>query len=90
MDDKIIIDRMEAEEFLSMLMDAAKQDNPTRYYSTAQVIENIANDFKDLCKLYERPFNGVGSRAHRHRREDMRCKSGYCAYQSGKTRRMAP
>ena len=51
MDDKIIIDRMEAEEFLSMLMDAAKQDNPTRCYSTAQVIENIANDFKDLCKL---------------------------------------
>ena len=29
MDDKIIIDRMDAEEFLSMLMDAAKQDNPT-------------------------------------------------------------
>ena len=51
MDDKIIIDRMDAEEFLSMLMDAAKQDNPTRYYSTVQVIENIANDFKDLCKL---------------------------------------
>ena len=51
MDDKIIIDRMEAEEFLSMLTDAAKQDNPTRYYSAAQIIENIANDFKDLCKL---------------------------------------
>ena len=42
MDDKIIIDRMDAEEFLSMLMDAAKQDNPTRYYSAAQIIENIA------------------------------------------------
>lgn len=51
MDDKIIIDRMDAEEFLSMLMDAANQDNPTRYYSAAQIIENIANDFKDLCKL---------------------------------------
>ena len=51
MDDKIIIDRMEAEEFLSMLMDSAKQDNPTRYYSAAQIIENIANDFKGLCKL---------------------------------------
>ena len=51
MDDKIIIDRMEAEEFLSMLMDAAKQDNPAHYYSAAQIIENIANDFKDLCKL---------------------------------------
>ena len=51
MEDKIIIDRMDAEEFLSMLMDAAKQANPTRYYSAAQVIENIANDFKDLCKL---------------------------------------
>lgn len=51
MDDKIIIDRMEAEEFLSMLMDAAKQDNPTRYSIAAQIIENIANDFKDLCKL---------------------------------------
>ena len=51
MNDKIIIDRMDAEEFLSMLVDAAKQDNPTRNYSAAQVIENIANDFKDLCKL---------------------------------------
>lgn len=51
MNDKIIIDRMDAEEFLSMLVDAAKQDNPTRHYSAAQVIENIANDFKDLCKL---------------------------------------
>ncbi len=51
MNDKIIIDRMDAEEFLSMLVDAAKQDNPIRYYSAAQVIENIANDFKDLCKL---------------------------------------
>ena len=50
-DDKIIIDRMDAEEFLSMLMDAAKQDKPTRYYSTAQIIKNIAEDFKDLCKL---------------------------------------
>ena len=46
-----IIDRMDAEEFLSMLMDAAKQDNPTRYYSTAQIIENIASEFKNLCKL---------------------------------------
>ena len=50
MNDKIIIDRMDAEEFLSMLVDAAKQDNPTRYYSAAQVIENIANDFN--CLLY--------------------------------------
>ena len=51
MNDKIIIDRMDAEEFLSMLVDAAKQDNPTKYYSTAQIIENIANEFKTLCKL---------------------------------------
>jgi len=52
MDDKIIIDRMDAEEFLSMLMDAAMQgDNVTQYYSTTQIIENIANEFKDLCKL---------------------------------------
>lgn len=51
MNDKIIIDRMDAEEFLSMLKNAAKQKNPTRYYSTAQIIENIAEDFKDLCKL---------------------------------------
>ena len=51
MNDKIIIDRMDAEEFLSMLMDAAKQSNPTRYYSTAQIIKNIAEDFKDLCKM---------------------------------------
>ena len=50
-EDKIIIDRMDAEEFLAMLMDAAKQDNPTRYYSTAQIIENIASEFKNLCKL---------------------------------------
>mgnify|MGYP006996064629 CR=1 FL=1 len=41
MEDKIIIDRM----------DAAKQDNPTQYYSTAQIIENIASEFKNLCKL---------------------------------------
>lgn len=51
MEDKIIIDRMDAEEFLAMLMDAAKQDNPTQYYSTAQIIENIASEFKNLCKL---------------------------------------
>lgn len=52
MDDKIIIDRMDAEEFLSMLMDTAMQgDNVTQYYSTTQIIENIANEFKDLCKL---------------------------------------
>lgn len=51
MENKIVIDRMEAEEFLEMLMDAAKQDNPTRYYSTAQIIENIADEFKTLCKL---------------------------------------
>ena len=51
MEDKIIIDRMGAEEFLAMLMDAAKQDNPTQYYSTAQIIENIASEFKNLCKL---------------------------------------
>jgi hypothetical protein len=52
MDDKIIIDRMDAEEFLSMLTDAAMQgDNVTQYYSTTQIIENIANEFKDLCKL---------------------------------------
>lgn len=51
MENKIVIDRMEAEEFLEMLMDAAKQDNPTRYYSTAQIIKNIADEFKTLCKL---------------------------------------
>ena len=52
MENKIIIDRMDAEEFLSMLMDAAMQgDNVTQYYSTTQIIENIANEFKDLCKL---------------------------------------
>lgn len=51
MENKIVIDRTDAEEFLEMLMDAAKQDNPTRYYSTAQIIENIANEFKTLCKL---------------------------------------
>lgn len=51
MEDKIIIDRMDAEEFLAMLMDAAKQSNPTRYYSTVQIIENIISEFKELCKL---------------------------------------
>lgn len=51
MDDKIIIDRMDAEEFLAMLMDVAKQSNPNRYYSTEQIIENIASEFKELCKL---------------------------------------
>lgn len=50
--EKITIDRMDAEEFLEMLMDAAKQtDNPTRYYTVTQIIENIANEFKNLCKL---------------------------------------
>lgn len=51
MEDKIIIDRMDAEEFLAMLMDAAKQHKPTRYYSTAQIIKNIAEDFKELCNM---------------------------------------
>lgn len=51
MEDKIIIDRMDAEEFLAMLMDAAKQPHPTRYYNTTQIIENIAEDFKELCNL---------------------------------------
>lgn len=37
MDDKIIIDRMDAEEFLSMLTDAAMQgDNVTQYYPVLQ------------------------------------------------------
>ena len=51
MEDKIIIDRLDAEEFLAMLTDAAKQDKPTQYYSTTQIIENIANEFKNLCNL---------------------------------------
>ena len=51
MEDKIIIDPIAAEEILAMLMDAAKQDTPTQYYSTAQIIENIASEFKNLCKL---------------------------------------
>lgn len=52
MESKIIIDRMDAEEFLAMLMDAAQQgDNVTRYYSTTQIIENIAEEFRSLCKL---------------------------------------
>lgn len=54
MKDKIIIDRMDAEEFLEMLKDAAeaaKHSNPNRYYSTEQIIKNIAADFKDLCKM---------------------------------------
>lgn len=51
MEDKIIIDRMDAEEFLEMLMDAAKEPKPTRYYSTTQIIKNIAEDFKELCKM---------------------------------------
>lgn len=54
MEDKIIIDRMDAEEFLAMLTDAAKQNNPTRYFSTAQIIKNIAEDFKELCKMENR------------------------------------
>lgn len=51
MENKIIIDRMDAEEFLAMLIDASKQNNPTRFYSTAQIIKNIAEDFKELCKM---------------------------------------
>ena len=52
MDDKIIIDRMDAEEFLAMLMDAAKQSNPNRYYSTEQIIENIASEFVAVIDDY--------------------------------------
>lgn len=51
MEEKIIIDRMDAEEFLEMLTDAAKQSNQTHYFSTAHIIKNIAEDFKELCKL---------------------------------------
>lgn len=51
MEDKIIIDRMDAEEFLAMLENDAKQNNPNRYFSTAQIIEDIAEVFKDLCKM---------------------------------------
>lgn len=54
MKDKIIIDRMDAEEFLAMLMDATndtKHRNATQYYSTTQIIENIAEDFKELCNM---------------------------------------
>ncbi len=50
MEDKIIIDRMDAKNSRNV-MDAAKQDNPTQYYSTAQIIENIASEFKNLYKL---------------------------------------
>lgn len=51
MEDKIIIDRMDAEEFIAMLEDASKQSNATRYYNTTQIIKNIIEDFKDLCNL---------------------------------------
>lgn len=51
MEDKIIIDRMDAEEFLEMLIDATKQPNKNRYYTTQQIIKNIIEDFKDLCNL---------------------------------------
>ena len=53
MDDKIIINRTDAEEFLAMLTDAAKQPNPTYYYTTTQIIENIASEFRGLCKMGE-------------------------------------
>ncbi len=45
MEDKIIIDRMDAEEFLAMLMDAAKQDNrpsitaPPRLLRTSPAVQ---------------------------------------------------
>lgn len=51
MEEKIIIDRMDVEEFLEMLTDAAKQTNTTHYLSTEKIIKNIAEDFKELCKL---------------------------------------
>lgn len=51
MEDKIIIDRMDAEEFIAMLKDAAEQPKPTRYYNTAQIIKNIIEDFKELCNM---------------------------------------
>lgn len=49
--EKIIIDRMEAEDFLAMILDITKQKNINQYYSTAQILENIANEFRDMCKL---------------------------------------
>lgn len=51
MNEKIIIDRMDAEEFLAMLIDITEEKNPTRYYNTAQLVKNIAEDFKELCKM---------------------------------------
>lgn len=49
--DKITIDRMDAEEFYRTLMDDAKRARASnrQYYSTSQLLENIANDFRELC-----------------------------------------
>lgn len=54
MANKIIIDHMDAEEFLAMHEDATNQSNPTSYLNTTQIIKNIAEDFKVLCKMEER------------------------------------
>lgn len=47
--DKIEIDRMDAEEFYRMIMDDAKSASKRQYFSTTQLLENLANDFRELC-----------------------------------------
>lgn len=51
MNDKIIIDRMDAEEFYRMLMDDAKRVRTQKYqfFTTPKLLENRANDFRELC-----------------------------------------
>lgn len=51
MNDKIIIDRMDAEEFYRMLMDDAKRVRTQKYqfFTVPKLLEDIANDFRELC-----------------------------------------
>ncbi len=49
---KIIIDRIDAEDFLSMLSDLSKtmEDDIIRY-GIHQVIKNVMEDFRFMCKM---------------------------------------
>ena len=52
MNEKIIIDRMDAEEFYRMLIedaDAVRRSKTLHSAAEERIILNIANDFRELC-----------------------------------------
>ena len=49
MTEKIIIDRMDAEEFFRTLIDDANRIGRYPHLDTEQILRNIARDFQELC-----------------------------------------